>query len=108
MVLTLVGLILAFVSLLLIGVVLLQPGKGDMLSGMGGMGQFNSLLGNRRAMDLLQKVTWGLAIFIFVVSLATNKFLVKTTIATQKAVTETRSIPTSTPVAPKSTPAPRR
>ena len=77
-------------SVLLIFVVLLQPGKGDMISGMTGLGgQFNSVLGSRRAADFLTKLTVGLAFGIMALSLITNLFFVGSSNAeVQKAATE--------------------
>ena len=75
--LTLLILITIFISVLLTFVVLLQPGKGDMISGMAGLGgQFNSVLGSRRAADFLTKLTIGLAIGLMALSLITNLFFV--------------------------------
>lgn len=77
-------------SVLLIFVVLLQPGKGDMISGMTGLGgQFNSVLGSRRAADFLTKLTVGLAFSIMALSLITNLFFVGNSSAeVGKAATE--------------------
>lgn len=65
--------LLVFASLLLIGAVLIQPGKGDMLSGMGGVStQFNSALGTKNATNFLSKSTWGLAAFLVVGTIIVN------------------------------------
>jgi preprotein translocase subunit SecG len=73
-----ISIILLLISLLLIGAVLIQPGKGEMLSGMSGLGgQFNSVLGSRRATDLLSKITWSLAGAIIVLTLLTNLFFLE-------------------------------
>lgn len=65
------------VAVLLTFVVLLQPGKGDMITGMTGLGtQFNSVLGSRRAADFLTKMTIGLAFAIMILSLFVNLFFV--------------------------------
>lgn len=73
----LLTILITLASILLIGAVLIQPGKGDMISGMSGLGgQFNSMLGSRRATDLLTKITIGLAAAIMVFSLLTNLFFV--------------------------------
>lgn len=105
----LLSIILLLVALLLIGAVLIQPGKGDMLTGMSGLGgQFNSVLGSRRATDLLSKITWTLATAIIVLSLVTNLFFLPTFGDGQlKAptegmkVTQPMSQPAQTPVAPQ-------
>lgn len=75
--LVLFTIVMLILSLLLIGVILLQPGKGDMLSGMGGLGgQFTNILGSRRATDILSKITIGIAASILILSVVTNKFFV--------------------------------
>ena len=90
------------VSVLLTFVVLLQPGKGDMISGMTGLGgQFNSVLGSRRAADFLTKLTIGLAAAIMIISLFTNLFVVDSGQQTEtKAATE--GIKLEQPVTPPS------
>jgi protein translocase SecG subunit len=60
-------------GLLLIGAVLIQPGKGDMAAGFGGVGgQFGSMIGMRRAADFIVKTTIGLALAILVFAIAAN------------------------------------
>ena len=88
--LTLLMIIVIFASILLTFVVLLQPGKGDMISGMTGLGgQFNSVLGSRKAADFLTKLTVGLAFGIMALSLITNLFFVSSTnVEAGKAATE--------------------
>lgn len=73
----LVYLLLIVLALLLIGIILIQPGKGDMLSGMGGIGgQFNQMLGSSRAISTLQKLTWGFAAGIIVLTLIFNYLII--------------------------------
>lgn len=75
--LTVASILLIIISVVLILVVLVQPGKGDMISGMSGLGgAFSSMMGSRRAMDLLTKITIGLAAAIMIFSLLTNMFFV--------------------------------
>jgi protein translocase SecG subunit len=82
------------ISILLIIVVLLQPGKGDIASGLGGLsGQFSSILGTRRAADFLSKLTIGFAIAILALSLITNYFFVGGEKEIQRAPTEGLSLP---------------
>lgn len=72
---TLLMIITVLASILLTFVVLLQPGKGDMITGMTGLGnQFNSVLGSRRATDFLTRMTIGLAFGIMLLSLIVNLF----------------------------------
>lgn len=105
--LILVSVLVIILSAILILAVLLQPGKGDMLTSTSGLtNQFSSVLGAKKTMDMLSKVTIGIAITIFLLSVVTNKFLLNNGPANiQKTATEgmqmpTNSAPISTPVAP--------
>jgi preprotein translocase subunit SecG len=92
------AILMMIISVLLIIVILLQPGKGDMISGMSGLtGTFSSMLGSRRAVDLLSKITIGLATAILVLSLVTNKFFLNNSVAVIKPVTEGVAIPQTVP-----------
>ena len=63
-------------SLLLILVVLAQNSKGGGLSSQfGGGGGTSQVMGVKRTGDLLEKLTWGLAITLLVLSLSTHIFL---------------------------------
>jgi protein translocase SecG subunit len=87
--------------------VLLQPGKGDMITGMGGLGgTFSSMLGSRRTLDLLSKITVGLATSIFLLALITNKFFVGSADEMTRPVTEGVSIPQTVPSTPVQPPLP--
>lgn len=95
---TFLVLLMMVVSVLLIIVVLIQPGKGDMISGMSGLtNTFTSMLGSRKAMDMLTKITIGLAVAIFVLALATNKFFLPTGVEHVKPVIEGTAIPQTLP-----------
>jgi protein translocase SecG subunit len=60
-------------GVLLIGAVLIQPGKGDLAAGMGGFGgQFGTMIGMRRAADFIIKTTIYLAITIMLLALSTH------------------------------------
>jgi len=90
--------ILMIVAVLLIIIVLLQPGKGDIASSLGGLsGQFSSVLGTRRAADLLMKLTIGFAATIMLLSLVVNLAFVGGKEDRPKAPTEGVSLPVSTP-----------
>ena len=92
--------ILLILAVLLTVVVLLQPGKGDITASMGGLsGQFTSMFGSRRAMDLLTKMTIGFAIAIFVLILLTNLFFLGGESEGPRAVTEGVELP-ATPATP--------
>jgi len=94
--LTVITVLLLIIAILLIGIVLLQPGKGDMVSGMGTIGgSISNVFGSRRASDLLTKTTIGLAIAMFVLVIFVNKFLVgNRTSDIPKPLTEGAAIPT--------------
>jgi len=111
MLLTIVSILLIIAAALLILVVLVQPGKGDMISGMSGLGnQFNSVLGTKRATDMLTKITWTLAFSIMGVILLSNLFLVdKATYSAgeqQALPTEGMQVPLSQPSATPNVEAP--
>lgn len=104
-----ISVIMIILSVLLILVVLLQPGKGDMLSGgLGGLGgTFTSMFGTRRAMDLMMKLTIGFATAIFVLALLTNMFFVGGEESIEKPVTEGVEVPVQQqqiPVTPSAPP----
>jgi preprotein translocase subunit SecG len=106
--LTVVTILLLIIAILLIAVVLIQPGKGDMITGLGTIGgSMSSMFGTRRAADMLSKMTIGLAIAMLVIVLLTNMFLVGTNSSgeSKKAITEGVAIPMQTVPAPiKTTP----
>lgn len=64
---TILVVLVILAALLLIGVVLLQNGKGDGLASNFVAG--NQTFGVRQTADLLEKVTWGLVAFILVASI---------------------------------------
>lgn len=99
------AILIIIASALLILVVLLQPGKGDMLAGLGGglANNLSSMFGSRRAMDLLMKITIGLAAAILVFTLLTNKFFVGQNQDVPKPLIEGTQLPPSAP--PAGTPA---
>lgn len=89
------------ISVLLILVVLIQPGKGDMISGMGGLtNTFSSMLGSRKAMDMLTKVTIGFAAAIILLATITNKFFLPTGAEFVKPITEGAAVPQTVPTQP--------
>ncbi len=84
-------------AVLLVTVILLQPGKGQLSATFGGISsQFGAVFGMQRANDLLARVTkWIAAIILFFV-LMTNKFFVGQPEATQerkRPVTEGAEVP---------------
>lgn len=103
----LISIVLILAALLLIGVILIQPGKGDMISGMSGIGgQFNQMLGTSKASSFLSNFTWGTALVIVVLTLVVNIFFVGSDGGNvQKAPTEGRVIQNS-PAPVQTTPTP--
>jgi preprotein translocase subunit SecG len=70
---TIVAILSIILAAILILVVLIQPGKGEMLTGIGGIsGQFNSVLGTKKATDLLKNITVYTAVAIAVLCLVYN------------------------------------
>lgn len=66
-------------ALLLILVVLAQNSKGGGLSSQFGGGATSQVMGVKRTGDLLEKMTWGLAVALIVLSLSTHIFLAENT-----------------------------
>ena len=64
--------IIIFVCVLLVLVVLAQNSKGGGLSSQFGGGGASQLMGVKRTGDLLEKLTWGFAIALVVLTLATH------------------------------------
>ncbi len=105
-------------SILLIIVVLAQPGKSDMASGLSGLtGQMSSVFGAKQMMDTLQKITMVLAGVIAAIALITNLFFVGSETEVKKPVTEGVAAPIESPqmplqtvpqAAPESKPAPAK
>ena len=61
-----------FAAVLLVLVVLAQNSKGGGLSSQFGGSGASNLIGVKKTGDLLERLTWGFAIAIMVLSLATN------------------------------------
>jgi preprotein translocase subunit SecG len=73
---TLVISLIVIICLLLVLVVLAQNSKGGGLSSQFGGGGASQMIGVKRTSDLLEKITWGLAIALLALSLVTNVLLV--------------------------------
>ena len=72
-------------SILLIGVVLIQKSKGGGLAASAS--NYNQFMGVKKTTDFIEKATWGLAIFICVLSIATP-FISETTVVSKKITLE--------------------
>ncbi len=71
--LALLTVLTALVCILLMGVVLIQNPKGGGLdSTFGGSKSANQMLGAAQTTDVIEKLTWGLAITLFVLCLLTS------------------------------------
>ncbi len=68
--------IIILVALLLVLVVLAQNPKGGGLSSQFGGGGTSQIMGVKKTGDLLERLTWGFAIALLVLTLSTNFFLV--------------------------------
>lgn len=61
-------------AILLILAVLIQPGKADMIAGMGGFGgQMSNLFGHRQSRSLLQNITMALTAGLMLTAIVINK-----------------------------------
>ncbi|MBO7609827.1 MAG: preprotein translocase subunit SecG [Muribaculaceae bacterium] len=65
---TVFAILILIASVLLVGVVLIQKSKGGGLAS--NMSGYNQLAGVKQTTDFIEKATWGLAIFICVLSIA--------------------------------------
>lgn len=98
MYLLLIGLIV-LASLLMCFVVLIQNSKGGGLSSS--FASSNQIMGVRKTTDFIEKLTWGLAIFMVVISVATA-YVVPTahkdsSVMMEDAVKEGKTNPLNTP-----------
>lgn len=98
--------LIILVAILLILVVLIQNSKGGGLSS--NFSASNQVMGVQKTSELIEKVTWGLVITLFVLCISLS-FVVKSSMGTGVAKdTELRDRinNTATPAAPKPAPAP--
>lgn len=73
--------IILIVALLLVLVILAQNSKGGGLSNQFGGSGTSQIIGVKKTGDLLEKITWGLAIALLAISLSTN-FMIETSPST--------------------------
>jgi len=64
--------LILIIAVLLVLIVLAQNSKGGGLSSQFGGSGASNIIGVKKTTDLLEKLTWGFAIGIFVLSLAVN------------------------------------
>ena len=107
---TLLMILSIFAAILMIILVLLQPGKADMGSAMGGFSsQMGSVFGMQKSANILATITKVLAGVILVVILSTNKFFLPNSSGTtqvKKVITEGVNM-TAPPLMPGQAPAPQ-
>jgi preprotein translocase subunit SecG len=90
-----------FVAIVLIGLVLIQHGKGADIGAAFGSGASNTIFGSQGTGSFLFKLTGGLAMAFFVTSLMLSYL-----VATQHQKTELQAIPQQTSVPASSIPVP--
>lgn len=73
--LTLITVFTALASVLLMGAVLIQNPKGGGVDSTFGGAQANQMFGAAKSTDLIEKITWYLAIAIFILCVAATLFL---------------------------------
>lgn len=101
--------IIVFISVLLVLVVLSQNSKGGGLSNQFGAGSSN-LIGVKRTGDLLERLTWGFAIALVVLSLSSNMIIDKNAGAirarsvNQERASQQGAAPANAPAAPQTIP----
>ena len=64
---TIFAILIVIASILLIGVILIQKSKGGGLAA--NVNNYNQFMGVRKTTDFVEKATWGLSIFICVLSI---------------------------------------
>lgn len=77
--------LMVIAALLMCFIVLIQNSKGGGLAS--GFSSSNAIMGVRKTTDFLEKATWGLAIFMVVMSIATA-YVIPTSSAARDAVLE--------------------
>lgn len=95
------SILIVIASLLLMGVILIQKSKGGGLASDYASG--NQYLGYRKTTDFIEKLTWGLAIFICVFSIC-SAFVVKAPV-TASQIQQAAPTPNAAAPAPAATPA---
>ena len=89
--------IIIFICVLLVLVVLSQNSKGGGLSGQFGGAGASQLMGVKRTGDLLEKLTWGFAIALVVLTLASHMVIDRNNTATSvRSVNQERAAQTQT------------
>ncbi|MBL4650509.1 MAG: preprotein translocase subunit SecG [Aureispira sp.] len=99
----LLTILIAFISVLLILVILIQnPKGGGLSSSFGGSQAANQVMGAANSGDMLEKITWGLASSLLALCLVTGMFF-KGDSASGTVGEEINTTTTSAPIAPPTT-----
>ena len=78
--------LIVFVAILLCGVVMIQNSKGGGLASS--FASSNQIMGVRKTTDFIEKFTWGCAIVLVVLSVATAYVLPHASVGTQSVLQE--------------------
>lgn len=92
---TIFAILIVIASILLVGVILIQKSKGGGLAA--NMSNYNQFAGVRKTTDFVEKATWGLSLFICVLSIA-SAFVTAPTIV--EGASQIKKLPTSETQAP--------
>lgn len=101
---TTIIILIILTSILMCLVVLIQESKGGGLAAAYASG--NTLLGAPKTTNIIEKITWGLAIAMIVLSIASTMFLPQTSqgvdsvLQMEQPTTATPSMPATTTTAP--------
>ncbi|MCO5232039.1 MAG: preprotein translocase subunit SecG [Chitinophagales bacterium] len=96
--------LLIIVSLFILAIVLVQNPKGGGALGSAFGSATSNIIGVQRAGDTLERLTWGAAIILLVLSVSSTFFLPKTSVS-NKSIIESTKLNTQ-PVAPQQSTAP--
>ena len=92
---TIFAILIVIASILLVGVILIQKSKGGGLAA--NVNSYNQFMGVRKTTDFVEKATWGLSIFICVLSIA-SAFVTAPSIV--EGAPQLKKLPTSETQAP--------
>lgn len=97
---TLLMIFCIIMAILLILAVLIQPGKADMIAGMGGFGgQMSNLFGHRQSRNLLQNITMGLTAGLMLTAILVNKMALPEQTSGMRGSVLDNAVPSELPAA---------
>ncbi len=97
---TLLMILCIIMAILLILAVLIQPGKADMIAGMGGFGgQMSNLFGHRQSRSLLQNITMALTAGLMLTAIVINKTALPEPISGVRGSVLDNAVPSELPAA---------